>query len=190
MISFEPDTLYDWLSDYDSFAYAFKRYCFQITRALSLAIDFDSNTLKLVHEKWSADCEIWRTQHFPQDTEALSHAKVGALLLYNLALNPYISTVRLHDFNEELQYRFTGNAAQLEAARADLIAAREVVLAFDFCLAVICWYEENRVDRKELFVLRLTPELRHDILSYLVSRQTDPKAIYLILECLFIRSSN
>ncbi|RXH33198.1 hypothetical protein XH94_30415 [Bradyrhizobium zhanjiangense] len=39
-----------------------------------------------------------------------------------------------------------------------------------FCLAVICWYEENRIDGKELFVLRLTPELRHDILSYLVSR--------------------
>ncbi|MEK9281170.1 hypothetical protein MTR72_16360 [Bradyrhizobium sp. ISRA442] len=56
-----------------------------------------------------------------------------------------------------MQYRFTGNAAQLEAARADLIAAREVVLAFDFCLAVICWYEENRVDGKKLFVLRLTP---------------------------------
>ncbi|RZM99100.1 hypothetical protein CWO91_36435 [Bradyrhizobium genosp. SA-3] len=54
-----------------------------------------------------------------------------------------------------------------------------------FCLAVICWYEENRIDRKELFVLRLS----HDILSYLVSRQTDPKAVYLIIESLFIRTS-
>ncbi|MBB4258046.1 hypothetical protein GGD64_002058 [Bradyrhizobium sp. CIR3A] len=56
-----------------------------------------------------------------------------------------------------------------------------------FALAVIGWYEENRIDRKEPFVLRLTPELRHNILSYLVSRQSDPKAVYLILESLFIR---
>jgi hypothetical protein len=74
-------------------------------------------------------------------------------------------------------------------ARKDLIAAREVVLALDFCLAVISWYESNRIDRSEVFVFRLTPELRHDILSYLVSRQTDPKAIYLFLEALFVRTA-
>jgi len=97
--------------------------------------------------------------------------------------------VSAHDFEMDLQYRLAGNQAQLKAARDDLVAARDVVLAFDFCLAVICWYEENRIDRKELFVLRLKLELRHDILSYLVSRQTDPKAVYLILESLFIRTS-
>ncbi len=102
-------------------------------------------------------------------------------------LAPYIARVSALAFETDL--RFAGNQAQLKAARDDLVATRDVVLAFDFFLAVLCWYEENRIDRKELFVLRLTPELRHDILPYLVARQTDPKAVYLILESLFIHTS-
>lgn len=188
MIEFAADTLYDWQSDYDAFNYAFKRFCFQIAQAFSLDVQFDSNALKLVHEKWAADCEIWRTQHFPGETAALSHIKVAALLLHNLSISPYIGQVKPHQFNSERHYSFSGSAAQLEEAKADLVAARDVVLALDFCLSVICWYEENRIDRVEAFVFRMTPDLRHDVLSYLVSRQTDPKALYLILKALFIRT--
>lgn len=137
----------------------------------------------------ASDCEVWRTQHFPNETDALSHTKVVALLLHNLALAPYISRLAEHEYQNDLDYRFSGTSNQYVEARKDLIAAREVILALDFCLAVIACYESNRIDRKETFVFRLTPELRHDILSYLVSRQTDPKAIYLFLEALFIRTA-
>lgn len=188
MILFEPDTVYDWLTDFESFSYSFKQYCFLIAQAFGLEITFDSNTLKLAHEKWSADCEVWRTQHFPNETDALSPAKVGALLLHNLSTGPYIARVAEHEFKSELRYRFAGTVEQKAEAKADLVAAREVVLALDFCLMVLCWYEGNRIDRREPFAFRLTPELRHDMISYLVSRNTDPKAIYLILEALFART--
>lgn len=187
MIRFEPDTLYDWLADYESFSYSFKRYCFALGQAFGLDIRFDSNTLKLAHENWVADCEVWRTQHFPNETDALSHTKLCALLLHALSTVPYIASVAEHDYNEDLEYRFTGSAKQFGEAKADLVAAREVVLALDFCLSVISWYEQNRIDRKEQFSFRLTPDLRHDIISYLVARQTEPKAIYLILEALYVR---
>jgi hypothetical protein len=188
MIRFEPDTLYDWLEDCEGFCYSFKRYCFSIAQAFGLDITFDSNSLKLAHQKWASDCEIWRTQHFPNETDALSHTKVVALLLHNLAPAPYISRVVDHEFTNDLDYQFCGSEPQYIEARKDLIAARDVVLALDFCLAVIAWYEGNRIDRKEQFAFRLTPDLRHDILSYLVARQTDPKAVYLFLEALFIRT--
>ena len=188
MIWFEPDTLYDWLQDGEGFCYSFKRYCVTIAQAFGLEITFDSNTLKLAHEKWAAECEVWRTQHFPNETDALSHTKVVALLLHYLAPAPYISRVADHEYSSDLQYQFCGTEPQFIEAREDIVAAREVVLALDFCIAVISWYESNRIDRKEEFNLRLTPELRHDILSYLVARQTDPKAVYLFLEALFIRT--
>jgi hypothetical protein len=189
MIRFEPDTLYSWLEDYEGFSYSFKRYCFTIGQAFGLDIRFDNNTLSLAHQKWASECESWRTQHFPHETDALSHTKVVALLVHNLATAPYISRVSEHEYTNDLDYRFSGSAEQYAEARTDLIAAREVVLALDFCLAVISWYESNRIDCREVFVFRLTPELRHDILSYLVSRQTDPKAIYLFLEALFVRTA-
>src|SRR5690242_3208799 len=120
MIRFDPDTLYDWLGNYEDFSYSFKRYCFQIGQAFGLDIRFDSNTLKLAHQKWVADCEVWRTQHFPHETDALSHAKVCALLLHNLATVPYIASVVEYEYKNDLQYQFSGSAEQLVEARADL----------------------------------------------------------------------
>lgn len=188
MISFERDTLYDWLSDYDGFSYVFKKYCVYISQAFAVDIRFDSNTLKLAHEKWAEECEIWRTQHFPDEAEALSEIKVASLLLLHLATAPYVATLVPHTYTSDLHYVFAGSKEQYEEARADLIAAREVILALDFCLSIVCYYEENRIDRVEDFVMRMTPELRHDIISYLVSRQADSKALYLILNALFVRT--
>jgi hypothetical protein len=185
---FKESTLYEWLSDYDSFSYEFKRFVFQITQAFGLLCRFDENTLKLVHEKWNEDCEIWRTQHFDGEADALSHIKLSALLLHHLSASPYISGLFKHDYTSDLHYQFSGTTEQLEEAKQDVVSAREAIFSLDFCISVICWYEERRIDRIEPHIFRMTPDLRHDIISYLVSRNTDQKAIYLILKALFIRT--
>jgi hypothetical protein len=187
MIRFTPETLYGWLSDYDSFSYEFKRFCFQIGQAFGLSLEFDSNTLKLAHQKWHEDSEIWRTQHFPNEADALSHIKLVALLLHHLSSSPFFSGVYEHDFQKDPDYRFAGNEHHFQEARGELIAAREAILSLDFCLSIICWYEERRIDREQAFEFRMTRDLRHDIISHLVSRKTDPKSLYLILKALFIR---
>jgi hypothetical protein len=187
-IQFGPSTLYDWLSDFDSFNYEFRRFCFQIGQAFGLDLQFDGNTLRLVHQKWHDDCENWRTQHFPgEPAAALSHIKVSALLLHHLSAAPFFSAVYDHEYTSDLNYTFCGSPAQYDEARSELIAAREAILSFDFCLAIICWYEERRIDREQAYTFRMTRDLRHDMISYLVSRKTDPKALYLILKALFIR---
>jgi hypothetical protein len=188
MIPFGPSTLYDWLSDYGSFNYEFRRFCFQIGQAFSLDLQFDGNQLKLAHGKWHDDCEDWRTHHFPGQATAISHVKMAALLLHHLSATPFFSGVYDHAFSSNPDYRFVGTPAQFEEAKAELVAAREAILSLDFCLSIICWYEERRIDREQAYEFRMTRDLRHDIISYLVSRNTDPKALYLILKALFIRS--
>lgn len=184
---FRESTLYEWLTDYDGFSYEFKRFIFQITQAFGLDCRFDSNTLRLAHAKWKEDCEVWRTQHFAGEADALSHIKVAALLLHNLASSPFIAGLYDHEFTTEPEYHFSGTPEQYDEARQDLISAREVILSLDFCISIICWYEERRIDRTDPHVFRMTVDLRHDIISYLVSRQSEQKAVYLILKALFIR---
>lgn len=189
MIRLTSDTVYAWLTDYESFAYDFKRTCFVTCQALGLDCRFDEAALKLVHDKWVEACEAWRTEHFPEEADALSHLKVIALLLYHLSLSPYISAVYNHSFGNDLYYSFSGTDEEKLEARDEIVAAREVILALDFCISVAVWYEERRIDRASPFDNRMTRDLRHDIISYLVSRQGDSKGLYLVLKALFIRDS-
>jgi len=185
MIRFRESTLYGWLSDYDSFADSFKRYIVYITQAFGLDCRFDENTLHEAHRKWAEDCEIWRKQHFKEESEALSHIKLTALLLHHLSRVPFISALYEHEYTSDLHYEFAGTDAQKQEARDQLVAAREVILSLDFCISVICWYEERRIDGEYRFNMNV--EFRHDIISFLVARGADPKPLYLILKALFMR---
>jgi hypothetical protein len=189
MIPFKETTLYEWLIDYESFQYEFKRFCVEITQAFDLDCRFDNNTLALAHKKWREDCEIWRTQHFDEAAEHLSHIKVAPLLLHHLSRAPFIAALFDHAFTSDPHYRFSGDDSQKAEARSDLVAAREAILSLDFCISIICWYEERRIDRVERYRFNMTVEFRHDIISYLLARGDDPKALYLILEALFLRTT-
>lgn len=190
MIPIKEDTVYAWTRDYDSFSDQFKRFCVFITQAFNLDCRFEENELKLVHKKWIDECEIWRTQHFGKKADALSHIKIVALLLHHLSRAPFIASLSEYEYNDaKLKYEFTGNPEQKKEAADDLIAAREIILSLDFCISVICWYEENRIDRVEPFKFKMTVEFRHDIISFLVARGNDSRALYLILEALFLRTA-
>jgi hypothetical protein len=155
-MKFNETTLYGWLSDYDSFSYEFKRYIFQLAQAFELECRFDNNTLQLAHAKWGEDCEIWRTQHFEGETVALSHIKLAALLLHNLASAPFIAGLYHHEYTSDLDYQFSGTEEQYGEAKQDLVSAREVILSLDFCISIICWYEERRIDRIDPYEFRMT----------------------------------
>lgn len=188
MIHFKESTLYEWRSDYDSFADSFKRYVIYITQAFGLDCRFDDNTLREAHRKWAEDCEIWRKQHFKGEVEALSHIKLAALLLHHLSRVPFISALYEHEFTSDLHYEFSGTESQKEEAKGQLVAAREVILSLDFCISIICWYEERRIDRVEAYRFNMTVDMRHDIISFLVARGADAKPLYLILKALFLRT--
>jgi hypothetical protein len=187
LIPLKENTLYDWLNNYEEFSYEFKRFCVVICQAFDLECRFDETVLKNAHNDWKEECEAWRTQHFGRETEALSHIKVLALLLFHFSRVPFIANLYDHEFSSDRDYTFSGNDEQRASVKADIDAGREALLTLDFCIGIICAYEEARTDRKDPFQYRLTLELRHDIISFLLARGDDSKALYLILEALFVR---
>ena len=52
---------------------------------------------------------------------------------------------------------------------------------------LVRWFERQRTDKRQAFVFRMTDELEHNFLSYLLSEKRDSMAIYLFLEALFVR---
>jgi hypothetical protein len=82
---------------------------------------------------------------------------------------------------------FSGTPEQKAKARLDLVDAREALLALDFVLLVINWFEHNRTDRSEPYRQPLTEDMRHDMLSYLINDETSPKSLYLILKAMHLR---
>ncbi|MCW1842923.1 hypothetical protein [Prosthecomicrobium hirschii] len=188
MIPFNSDTLEVWLSDYEAFNYDFKRFCFLQFRAFSVRAKFVPNMLREAHTEWVRQRDSWLAVEAHPETEELSHIKVVSLLL--TSLNRYfIESLYEHEYNEDEKVHIDLPSREYQSAREDLIAVPEAILAFDFCLNIIYWYEFNRVDRSAPFESRLTADMRHDIITYLVNGGVDPKAVYLILKALFNRAN-
>lgn len=188
MIPFDKNTLELWLGSCDEFNYAFRRFCFFQFRAFSVTAEFVPNVINEAHRQWQEDCDTWLAHEAHPTTKSLSHLKIASLLLANLN-TPFLGNMSEHEYNEESKVTVNLSPEQFRQARADLIDARESVLALDFCLAVIHWFEINRIDRKTPFHPTLTADMRHDLLSYLVTGKVDRKALYLILKALFNRAN-
>ncbi|WP_439572771.1 hypothetical protein [Phreatobacter sp.] len=187
MIAFDEDSLDAWLGDYEEFNHAFRGFCFANFKVFGVKADFVPNVTRRIHERWVADHDRWIQDETSAATTKLSHVKIAALLLFALTSEPFIGNMYDHEYQEEEKYKFRGTEAQFEAARQDLIDGREVLLAFDFAIIVINWFEQNRVDRAIPFRQPLTADMRHDILSYLLNGSPDPKALYLILKAMYLR---
>lgn len=189
MIRFDKNKLDEWLSDYDSFNYAFREFCIAHLKVHSLHAEFVPNVTRQIHAQWVADHSEWLDNETDEHTKQLSHVKICALLLYNLTSEPFFGNMFEHNYDEEVPYIFRGTDQEKASARQDLIDGREKILALDFCFLIINWYEKNRIDRALPYRQPLTPDMRHDLISYLLTGSVDRKSLYLILKGIYLRPS-
>lgn len=178
-------TIDEWLRDYEAFNYAFRHYCFQQFQAFGVKADFVPDALKGIHRQWAEDCQEWQASQV-EASEKLSYLKIIALLLHNLCHVPFLGTLSDHEYSKK-DFTYAGPRSEFVENRRDLIDGREIILAFDYCFLVLDWIERNRTDKVGDYVVRLTSDMRHDFLSYLLSGDRERKAIYLILKALFLR---
>lgn len=188
MIPIDANSLDRWIEDFDAFNYDFKKFCFLHMRAFSVHADFAPGALEAIHATWKRDCEDWLENEAHPSTSNLSHIKIAGLLLASLR-TAFLLDMYDYEYKDAERVMLAISGDRAAAARADLVDGREAVLALDFCLAVVDWFEANRVDRKSEYVVTLTEDMRHDLLVYLLGEQVDKKALYLILKALFTRAN-
>jgi hypothetical protein len=122
------------------------------------------------------------------DSDGLSHIKIMAILLFALAQVDWVH--ELEEFNatdDRREGEYNGTPEEKEESRRDINAGRGTFLALQFVLAILNSFEEARDDRQQEFVFRLTHEIEHDLMVFLLSERRDDMAIYLILEALYAR---
>lgn len=122
------------------------------------------------------------------DSDSLSHIKIMAILLFVLAQNEWVHA--LEEFESDSDHRegdYNGTPEEREESRRDINAGRGTFLALQFVFAILNSFEQARDDRQQEFLFRLTHELEHDIMVYLLSERRDDMAIYLMLEALYAR---
>jgi hypothetical protein len=73
--------------------------------------------------------------------------------------------------------------------RKDINGARGTFFAFQFAIAVMNSFEIARDDRAQPFVFRLTDDLEHDLMVYLLSERRDFMAMFLIFKALYARDN-
>lgn len=189
MFEFTSEAFDKWQADYDEFNYAFRNFCFNQFRAYAIHAEFVPNVTRQIHAMWVESCQRWLDKETDSKTHKLSYLKRASLLLHALVSLEFMGNVVEHEYNEVAKVSFRGPPEIYASSRQDLIDAREAVLALDFVILIIHYFEENRIDRIEPFKMPLTMDMRHDLIGYLLSGKCDEKAIYLILKALYLRHS-
>lgn len=190
MIEFDAAIFKKWQTDFEEFNLSFRRYCFLQFRAYELRADFVPNVMQQIHSQWVAECDRWLDDETHPDTTKLSYLKRAALLLHNLVSIQFLGNMVDHEYDEDPKVYFRGTDEQRRSGRLDIIDAREAMISLDFVLLIIHYFESNRNDRVEAFKMPLTIDMRHDLISYLLSGTVDNKALYLILKALYLRHSS
>jgi hypothetical protein len=188
MFRFTSDCLDRWLEDFEAFNYDFTRYCNFLARGIGYNPEVNFSLLKAAHEGWHSQCRLWATTYVAADSEGLSHFKIMSILLDKLASFDWV--LNLYPFDptdDRREGEYVGTPAQQEESRRDLNAGRGAFLAFQFVIDVLNAFEIARDDCRQRFEFRLTTDLEHDMMVYLLSEHRNAMAIYLILKALYAR---
>lgn len=184
------DCLDRWMQDFDTFRVEFLQQCFFLTKAVGYYFDFDQSKLKAAHDSWRSTCELWEKSYVMPDSTGLSHLKIMAILLVQLAKVEWVRNVYEFDSgSEERKFEFAGTAEEREEVRRDFNSGRGTYLAFQFALQVLNWFEQARDDRLQPFEDRLTTDLEYDLMVYLLSERRDEMATFLIFKALYARDA-
>jgi|GEM_PF-1717798 len=188
MLSLDENCLDAWLESYDAFKDDFLRYCYFISKACGYYPHVNFPKLKVAHAAWFSDCQVWENKYVMKDSNGLSHLKIMSILLVSLASVEWVN--ELEEFDPQGNHdegEFVGTAEEREETRKDINAGRGTFFAFQFAIAVINSFETSRDDRVQEFMFRLTPDLEHDLMVYLLSERRDAMAVFLILKALYAR---
>lgn len=177
-----------WLSEFDSFRYDFLRHNSALAKAVGYSFDADTKALERVHADWGARCREWQTSRL-QGAGHLSLIKIGSLLLYELASVEWLR--ELHEYTPvpKDDLIFAGAPDQRVEIRHDMAAGRGTYFAFQFVIGVLNWFEAARIDRHSEFEFRMTPDLEHDLMVYLLSKKHEEMGIFLALKALYVRDA-
>src|ERR1700734_284052 len=182
------DCLDRWLAEYDQFRPDFLAFCYFVSKACGYYPQVDFNNLKAAHAAWKAKCEVWERTYVMPDSDGLSHIKIMAILLFALSQTEWVRELEEFDpTSDRREGDYNGTPEEREESRRDINAGRGAFLALQFVLAILNSFEEARDDRQQEFIFRLTHELEHDLMVFLLSERRDDMAIYLILEALYAR---
>lgn len=188
MLQLSADCLDRWLANFDDFRYEFLQQCTVLCKVAGYQFAFNQELLRIAHENWKAECDLWRASRIMPDTELLSHIKIGAILLDELARVEWVRDLFEYDpTSERLEFEFAGTNEEREEVRKDINAGRGTYLAFQFVIQVLNWFEQARIDRQQAFVFRMASDLEHDIMVYLLSEYRNAMAIFLIFKSLYVR---
>jgi hypothetical protein len=190
MLEIDEQTIDYYLADFDGFKYDLKRWVYLHCKAFGLYPDIDDKKLRISFDSWLAEIEVWESCLISNGTERLSHIKIFAIMAWALSRMDWVRCFNPFDMSSErLEYCYAGSPDTFDEVRADIVNGKEQYLAFEFAHAVICSYEQHRLDRVAPFVSRLTDDLRHDIIVYLKSDAVQSVAFYLIMKALFARDA-
>lgn len=184
---FSAETFKAWEESFEAFNQEFRFHCFKQFRVFSIGAEFTPGALQQAHQRWVHTCDTWLRQETHPKTRVLSHTKRAALLLHALTSVEYLGTFHEHQYDEIPKFTFRGTDEEFRQARQDLIDGGQAVLALDFVLNIIDYFERHRTDRMSPYTVRLTRDMRHDLLNYLLSGKAEEKALFLILKALFLR---
>lgn len=178
-----------WLSDVNQFCIDLKRHSSHLGYNAGYQIAFDTDNpdkLKVAHENWHAQCDLWQSSYVMPNSDGLSHLKIMAILLYQLASVEWVRDI--YEWDDAASLVIFGRDRDREENRQDICAGRGTYLGFQFVISVLDIYEGARIgDRAQPFLSRLTSDLEHDLIVYLMSERRDEMATFLILKALYAR---
>lgn len=184
------DCLDKWAANYNDFSFDFLLFAQSYTKVVGYWFEHDGKSLEIVHANWVAQCERWEKTLVMPDSKGLSHIKMMAILLTELASLEWLSTLHEYDGEDRNGYDFNGTAGERDDVRGDIRGAGGTYLAFEFAMLVINYFEEHRIDRVGRFVFRATPDVIHDTLVYLLSDKRDAVSTFLVLNAMYTRPNN
>jgi hypothetical protein len=188
MPPFSADCLDQWLASFDDFRYEFLRHCTLLCKVCGYYFDFNQQLLEIAHKNWKAQCDLWQASRIMKDSSHLSHLKIAAILIQELSDVEWVTNLYEYDPSSEiLNVDFSGTSEEREEVRKDINAGRGTYLGFQFVMQVLNWFEQARIDRAQPFIFRMTSDLEHDIMVYLLSEYRNAMAIFLTLKALYVR---
>ncbi|RXH32420.1 hypothetical protein XH84_14655 [Bradyrhizobium nanningense] len=180
----------NWLGSYDAFKDDFLHYVYFLSKGCGYYPHVDFPKLKIAHAGWCAECQLWESNYVMKDSNGLSHLKIMSILLVSLASVEWVQELEEYDpTGGHDEGEFAGSSDAMRETRLDINAGRGTFFAFQFVVAVINSFEISRDDKCQKFEFRLTSDLEHDIMVWLLSERRDPMAMFLILKSLYIRDS-
>lgn len=171
MLKLGRNSIHIWQAEFGGFEQALKAFADAKLNSFNAAYSFDTKRLEMIHQQWRLDCDDLLKTGFSKSVEELSDVKMMALLVAVMASYRFI---RVFEGNK------TDDTPEKEEERKDFLKNCELVLAFDFALSVVDWFEENGPRNKNgehPTGFNIPLSVRNDLFRTIESNKEDRKTV-------------